>query len=63
MVAADHAVTDFGMDFLPGCFSGAGHLSFLSHHERAIVTGIAAGAAEIQLNLVARRHLDLPKGA
>lgn len=63
VVAADHAVTDFGMDFLPGCFSGAGHLSFLSHHERAIVTGIAAGAAEIQLNLVARRHLDLPKGA
>lgn len=63
VVEADHAVTDFGMDFLPDCFSGAGHTGMLAHHERAIVTGIAAGAAEIQLNLVARRHLDLPKGA
>ena len=62
VVAADHAVTDFGMDHLPECFSGTGAQPFLSHHERAIVTGIAAGAAEIQLNLVARRHLDLPKG-
>jgi alkylation response protein AidB-like acyl-CoA dehydrogenase len=26
----------------------------LSHHERAIVSGIASGAAEIQLNLVAQ---------
>ncbi|MCB1464113.1 MAG: acyl-CoA dehydrogenase family protein [Nitratireductor sp.] len=63
VVAAEHAVADFGMDFLPDCFSGSKHLSMLSHHERAIVTGIAAGAAEIQLNLVARRHLNLPKGA
>ena len=63
VVEADHAVTDFGMDFLPDCFSGDGHAGMLAHHERAIVTGIAAGAAEIQLNLVARRHLDLPKGA
>lgn len=63
VVAAEHAVTDFGMDFLPDCFSGSDHMPMLSHHERAIVTGIAAGAAEIQLNLVARRHLNLPKGA
>lgn len=91
VVAADHAVADFGMDFLPDCYAEAppsnggpvdlgGHpavdggraddlwpptpdfASFLAHHERAIVTGIAAGAAEIQLNLVARRHLNLPKG-
>lgn len=63
VVEADHKVTDFGMDFLPDCFSDTSHAAFKSHHERAIVTGIAAGAAEIQLNLVARRHLDLPKGA
>jgi alkylation response protein AidB-like acyl-CoA dehydrogenase len=63
VVEADHKVTDFGMDFLPDCFSGDGHPAFQAHHERAIVTGIAAGAAEIQLNLVARRHLNLPKGA
>jgi alkylation response protein AidB-like acyl-CoA dehydrogenase len=63
VVAADHAVADFGMDFLPDCYAGSDHHSFLAHHERAIVTGITAGAAEIQLNLVARRHLSLPKGA
>lgn len=63
VVTAEHMVTDFGMDFLPDCFSGDDHQTFLSHHERAIVTGIAAGATEIQLNLVARRHLSLPKGA
>jgi hypothetical protein len=50
------------MDFLPDAYSGTGSAEYLSHHERAIVSGIAAGAAEIQLNLVARRCLDLPKG-
>lgn len=63
VIAADHAVNDFGMDFLPDCYHGDRHPAFLAHHERAIVTGIAAGAAEIQLNLVAQRRLSLPKGA
>ena len=31
-----------------------------AHHQRAIAAGIASGAAEIQLNLAARRHLNLP---
>ncbi|MCC5987092.1 MAG: acyl-CoA dehydrogenase family protein [Pararhodobacter sp.] len=62
VIAADHAVSEFGMDFLPDGYSGLGHPQLLAHHERAIVSGIAAGAAEIQMNLVARRHLDLPKG-
>jgi hypothetical protein len=31
-----------------------------AHHQRAIAAGIASGAAEIQLNLAARRFLDLP---
>ncbi len=59
---ADHAVTDFGMEFLPDTFDGDAFPAFLAHHERAIVTGIAAGAAEIQLGLIARRWLDLPDG-
>lgn len=59
---ADHVVTDFGMEFLPDTFTGTGYPAFLAHHERAIVTGIAAGAAEIQLGLIARRWLGLPKG-
>lgn len=63
VVAADHAVTDFGMDFLPDCYTGTGHDRYLAHHERAIVSGIAAGAAEIQLNLIAHRQLDLPKAS
>ena len=63
VVTAENLVTDFGMDFLPDAFSGRDHLSLQSHHERAIVAGLAAGAAEIQLNLVARRQLNLPKGA
>jgi len=62
VIEADHVVTDFGMEFLPDTFSGNGHPAFLAHHERAIVTGIAAGAAEIQLGLIARRWLGLPKG-
>jgi alkylation response protein AidB-like acyl-CoA dehydrogenase len=60
---ADQAVTEFGMEFLPDTFNGGGHPAFLAHHERAIVTGIAAGATEIQLGLISRRWLGLPNGA
>lgn len=63
VVEADHAVTDFGLDFLPDTFSGQAFPAHLAHHERAIVTGIAAGAAEIQLGLIARHWLDLPREA
>ncbi len=63
VVEADHAVSDFGLDFLPEAFCGDTHPAFLAHHERAIVSGIAAGAAEIQLGLIAKRHLGLPREA
>ena len=63
VIAAEHAVSDFGMDFLHDAYIGRDQPQLLAHHERAIVSGIAAGAAEIQMNLIARRHLDLPKGA
>lgn len=63
VIKADAAVSDFGLDFLPDTYSGDDHPLNLAHHERAIVAGIAAGAAEIQLEIVARRHLDLPRGA
>ena len=33
----------------------------LAHHQRAIVAGIASGAAEIQLNLIATELLRLPR--
>ncbi len=60
---ADHAVTDFGLDYIPDAFSGGEHPAYLAHHERAIVTSIAAGAAEIQLGVIAHRWLDLPREA
>jgi alkylation response protein AidB-like acyl-CoA dehydrogenase len=63
LVAADHAVADFALDFQPDAFSGTAFPMHLSHHERAIVAGIASGAAEIQLNLVAHEHLRLPREA
>jgi alkylation response protein AidB-like acyl-CoA dehydrogenase len=63
VVAADHAVSDFGLDFLPDAYCGGGEPLLLAHHERAIAAGIASGAAEIQLNLVAHDHLQLPREA
>ena len=61
VIAAEQAVMQFGLDFLPDSFTGPDHAATLAHHERAIVTGIAAGAAELQLGLIARNWLNLPK--
>ena len=58
---ATDVTTDFALDFLPDTFSGLGFPVHLSHHERAIVSGIASGAAEIQLNIVAQSFLGLPR--
>lgn len=63
VVAADHAVADFALDTLPDMVSGLDHPLIWSHHERAIASGIASGAAEIQLNLVAHDYLKLPREA
>ena len=57
------SVADFGLDELPDAFSGVGHLLLQQHHERAITAGIASGAAEIQLNLIASDWLALPREA
>ncbi|HMN79297.1 MAG TPA: acyl-CoA dehydrogenase family protein [Burkholderiaceae bacterium] len=63
VVAAERAVTGFGLDFVGDRFSGEGGTLYRSHHERAIAAGIASGAAEIQLNLIATEHLGLPREA
>ena len=63
VVSAENAVSDFGLDYLPDTYSQHDYPDHLAHHERAIVAGIAAGANEIQLGLIARRHLDLPREA
>jgi alkylation response protein AidB-like acyl-CoA dehydrogenase len=59
VVRADNEVNDFLTEFLPEGLLGADPVQ-QAHHERAIAAGIASGAAEIQLNLIARRFLELP---
>ena len=61
VVAADHAVSDFALDHFGDGLCGDGWPLVLAHHERAIAAGIASGAAEIQLNLVAHDWLQLPR--
>lgn len=59
VVRADNGVNDFLTEFLPDGLCGGDPVQ-LAHHQRAIAAGVASGAAEIQLNLIARRWLELP---
>jgi alkylation response protein AidB-like acyl-CoA dehydrogenase len=61
-VMAERLVGEFVVEHVPEALSGADPL-LLAHHQRAIVAGIASGAAEIQLNLVATDLLGLPREA
>lgn len=61
VVTADHAVSDFALEFFSDELCGNDWPLVLAHHERAIAAGIASGAAEIQLNLVAHDWLRLPR--
>jgi len=59
-VMAEKLVSEFVVEHVPESLSG-GDAMLLAHHQRAIVAGIASGAAEIQLNLVATELLKLPR--
>jgi alkylation response protein AidB-like acyl-CoA dehydrogenase len=59
VINSDNSVNNFLTEYLPEGLLGADAMQ-LAHHQRAIAAGIASGAAEIQLNLAARRYLDLP---
>jgi alkylation response protein AidB-like acyl-CoA dehydrogenase len=59
LVQADHAVADFVLEFMPSGMLDGDPLQ-QAHHQRALYSGIASGAVEIQLNLAARRYLGLP---
>jgi alkylation response protein AidB-like acyl-CoA dehydrogenase len=61
VVVADHAVTNFALQFVPEAFSDEDEPSAIIHHERAIAAGLAGGAAEIQLNIVSYHYLNLPR--
>jgi alkylation response protein AidB-like acyl-CoA dehydrogenase len=59
-VMAERLVGEFVVEHLPEALSGSDPM-LLAHHQRAIVAGIASGAAEIQLNLIATEFLQLPR--
>jgi alkylation response protein AidB-like acyl-CoA dehydrogenase len=60
VVQADNGVNAFLTEVMPEGLLGEDPLQ-QAHHQRAIASGVAAGAAEIQLNLAAQRWLDLPR--
>jgi alkylation response protein AidB-like acyl-CoA dehydrogenase len=59
-VNAERQVADFVVEHLPEALAEGDPL-LLAHHQRAIVAGIASGAAEIQLNLIATELLQMPR--
>lgn len=62
VVLAERAVCEFIVEFLPDALAG-GSPFLRMHHQRAIAAGIASGASEIQLNIVATDVLGLPREA
>jgi alkylation response protein AidB-like acyl-CoA dehydrogenase len=61
VIAADHAVANFALEFLPDSFIRDDLPILLPQHDRAIAAGIASGAAEVQLDIIAASHLQLPR--
>lgn len=59
-VMAERRVAEFVVEYLPEALADA-HPYLKMHHQRGIVAGIAAGAAEIQLNIIANDVLGLPR--
>jgi hypothetical protein len=57
-IMAERLVTEFIVEHVPQSLA-AGDPMLLAHHQRAIVAGIASGAAEVQLNLIATEWLGL----
>jgi alkylation response protein AidB-like acyl-CoA dehydrogenase len=59
IVLCERQVADFVLDWTPHLFVSDGNPMVATHHKRVIAAGLAAGAAEIQLNLIARNVLGL----
>lgn len=60
-VNAERIVGEFVVEQLPETLTVGGDPLLKAHHQRAIVAGIASGAAEIQMNIVATSVLQLPR--
>jgi len=60
-VMAERLVGEFVVEHVPEALSGDDDPMLKAHHQRAVVAGIASGAAEIQLNLIATELLRLPR--
>jgi alkylation response protein AidB-like acyl-CoA dehydrogenase len=63
MVLADRRTAEFIGDFCGPVLIGNEDPVISTAYRRAAATGIAAGTAEVQLNLIARDWLGLPKAA
>lgn len=61
MIESDKAVANFVATHLPDALTEPGDGRLRGHYKTGITSGIAAGAAEIQLNLIASDYLQLPK--
>ncbi len=59
-VMCERRVAEFVVEHVPEALADA-HPYLKMHHQRGIVAGIAAGAAEIQLNIIASDVLELPR--
>ncbi|PLK26150.1 acyl-CoA dehydrogenase family protein [Novosphingobium sp. TH158] len=59
-VMAERAVCEFVVEYVPEALADASPYLKM-HHQRGIVAGIASGAAEIQLNIIAGDVLELPR--
>jgi len=61
MIQSDNAVASFVASYLPDALTEPGDGRLRGHYKTGITSGIAAGAAEIQLNLIASQYLQLPR--
>jgi alkylation response protein AidB-like acyl-CoA dehydrogenase len=59
IVTAERLVAEFVLDWAPELLVSEEEAMIGTHHKRAVAAGLAAGAAEVQLDLIARHVLGL----